>query len=214
MSSLLTVVAMPIPSLSIVGQLHSSFTKLGVECQLWISLIQFIRVVVINVRCQIIIVDLYMHIWVRMHGMHCHRGFPVVLAIMILALILWHHAQPGILVIPVMVVVIPGCRWQLCLGILHPLRMLIILLIFFTPPYGDEQLGDTHTVVVSLVHYHRLKFWSQSIKKGFLGLMFQIARSEHIVVKPLKLYSDSCHTLVAIFGQLVVGLLDTVKLVQ
>ena len=83
---------MPIPPLSIVGQLHSCFAKLGVEHQLQITLIQFIRVVVINVIWQIIIIDLYVHIWARTHGLHGHRGIPVVLAVTILASILWHCA--------------------------------------------------------------------------------------------------------------------------
>ena len=63
--SLLTVVAAPIPPFGIVSQLHSGLVKLSIECQLWVSLFQLIRVVVVDIRWQIIVIDLYVHIWFR-----------------------------------------------------------------------------------------------------------------------------------------------------
>ena len=144
----------------------------------------------------------------RAHGLHCHRSVPVVLAI------LWCHIRPSILVmVTVIVVIIPDRGWQVCLQVLCMLIAPIILLVFFTLLHSDEQLGNTNVGVISLMHHHWLEFWSQSTEEGFLGLTFQIARSEHIVAELLELHSDLNHALIVVFGQLTVGLLDAIKLV-
>ena len=88
---LLTVVTAPISPLCIVSQLYSGFIELSIECQLWVSLFQLIRVVVVDIRQQIIIIDLYMYIWFRVHGMHGYWHIPVILAITVLTLVLWCH---------------------------------------------------------------------------------------------------------------------------
>ena len=116
--------------------------------------------------------------------------------------------------VTIMVVIIPGCRWWVCLGVLCMTIVLIILLVLFTLPHSDEQLGNTNIGVISLMHHHQLEFWSQSFEEGYLGLMFQITRSEHVAVEFLELHSDLNPTLILVFCQLAMGLLDVIKLVQ
>ena len=125
---LLTVVTVPISPLSIVSQLYSSLIKLSIEYQLWVSLFQLVRVVIVDIRWQVIIVDLYVYIWFRAHGMHGYWHVPVILVIMVLTLILWCHIQLDVL-ISVTIVVIPSSRWRVCLGILCPVIMSIVLLV-------------------------------------------------------------------------------------
>ena len=51
-SSLLTVVTVPIPPLGIVSQLYGGLVELSIEYQFWVSLLQLVRVVIINIRGQ------------------------------------------------------------------------------------------------------------------------------------------------------------------
>ena len=48
-SCLLVIVAMPVSPLGTVSQIYCCLLELGVEGQLWIYLIQVVRVVIINV---------------------------------------------------------------------------------------------------------------------------------------------------------------------
>ena len=83
-----------------------------------------------------------------------------------------------------------------------------------TLPHGDEQLCNTHTGVIPLVHYHWLEFWTQSIEESIFSLVFQVAGSEHIAVELLEFDPDLHHLLIVVSLQLTMGLLDAVKLVQ
>ena len=134
---LLTVVTAPISPLCIVSQLYGSLIELSIECQLWVSLFQLIRLVVVEVRWQIIIVDLYVYIWFRAHGMHGYWHVLVILVITVLTLVLWCCIR-SVVLISVMIVIIPSSGWQVCLGILHPAITSIVLLILLAFPHGNK----------------------------------------------------------------------------
>ena len=85
--------------------------------------------------------------------MHSYWGIPVILAVMALTLVLWCRIRSGVLIL-VMIVVIPSSGWRVCLGIFCLSIMSIVLLILLTFPHDDKQLGDAHTGVIPLVHYH------------------------------------------------------------
>ena len=87
-----------------------------------------------------------------MHGVYSYWCIPVVLAIMIRALVLWHLIQSVVLIS--VTIVIPSGGWWVCLGILHPVSSFVVLLILLTFSHGDKQFHDTHTGVVPLMHYH------------------------------------------------------------
>ena len=118
------------------------------------------------------------------------------------------------MMIMVTVFIVSGCGWWVCLGILHTAIVPVVFLVFFTLPHGNKQLGDVDTWVISLMHHHQLKLWSQSVEEGFFGLAFQIAWPEHVVVELLKLHSNLDHALVVVFCQFAMSLLDAVKFVQ
>ena len=59
--------------------------------------------------------------------------------------------------------------------------------------------------------HHGLVLWTQPIEEGVLGVIFQVSRPEHVVVKLLKLDSYLDHMLIVVLGQFPVTLLDCVE---
>ena len=49
------------------------------------------------------------------------------------------------------------------------------------------------------------------LKKAFLGMIFQVSRPEHVVVKLLKLDSYLDHMLIVVLGRFPVTLMDCVE---
>ena len=59
----------------------------------------------------------------------------------------------------------------------------------------DADLG-----VVSLVNHHGLVLQTQAIEEGILGMILQVPRLEHVVMKLLELNSQLDYTLIVILG--------------
>ena len=59
--------------------------------------------------------------------------------------------------------------------------------------------------------HHGLVLWMQPIEEGILGVIFQVSRLEHVVVKLLKLDSYLDHMLIVVLGRFPVTLLDLVE---
>ena len=59
--------------------------------------------------------------------------------------------------------------------------------------------------------HHGLVLWMQPIEEGILGVIFQVSRLEHVVVKLLKLDSYLDHTLIVVLGRFPITLLDCVE---
>ena len=73
-------------------------------------------------------------------------------------------------------------------------------------------MSDAGLGVISLVDHHGLVLWTQPIEEGILGVIFQVSRPEHVVVKLLKLDSYLDHMLIVVLGRFPVTLLDCVEI--
>ena len=91
-------------------------------------------------------------------------------------------------------------RQGVCLSILCPSAPMVLSFILFTLSHSNEQVSDAGLGVILLVDHHGLVLWMQPVEEGILGMIFQVSRLEHIVVKLLKLDLYLDHTLIVVLG--------------